>query len=173
MRSGQKLTVACPRQVQTARLWAGEADDVVRQPSRVKHPVTLRLPATLQAPRTVRDALRHELPDAPRGALDDALLLASEVTTNAVLHGRPGGTITVVIDHDHAALSVAIGDEGGPLLVSNWDGPLDSSVQEGGRGLLLLHALAEDWGVVPSSSLPGKVIWFRIKTNGRAGLTAL
>lgn len=95
------------------------------------------------------------------------------MTTNAVLHGRPGGTITVVIDHDQAALSVAIGDEGGPLAASDRDGPWDPSVQEGGRGLLLLDALAEAWGVVPSSSLPGKVIWFRIKTSERAGLTAL
>src|SRR5438093_13764175 len=83
-----------------------------------------------------------------------AILLASELASNAVLHARTAFELTVNIDAD--LVRVEVYDES-PLMPT-----LKSYVAESidGRGLHMIAASAERWGFdsVPS----GKVVWFEL-----------
>jgi two-component sensor histidine kinase len=111
--------------------------------------------------RHVRADLTHVLAGCP--ALDDALLMASELCTNAVVHSRSrdqGGRFTVRVDvrtRDYVWLEV--GDEGGP-----W---LDSGPDDRGHGLDIVAALAGDgnWGIDGDET--GRVVWVRLDWQDR------
>lgn len=92
---------------------------------------------------------------------DVALLLTSELLTNAILHGTPPLTLVATVTgrrvrvevHDGDARSASrVGQRRLQLLAS------DSS--PGGRGLTLVAALSTRWGT--SSSGRGKYVWFEL-----------
>ncbi|MEU9364958.1 ATP-binding protein [Streptomyces avermitilis] len=84
--------------------------------------------------------------------IDDAVLILSELLSNACRHGRPLGDALVGDGDVRAAWRV---DDCGRLTVEVTDGggptrpvPATPSVTaRGGRGLNIITALAEDWGV--------------------------
>lgn len=80
------------------------------------------------------------------------LLCVSELATNALLHGTPPGRgFLVRLRYDPDVLRVEVHDSG-----SAW--PLTPEHQdEGGRGLFVVQALADKWGV--GRRHPGKVVW--------------
>ena len=88
---------------------------------------------------------------------DDVLLCVSELATNALLHGVPPGRcfrLDLGLDTD-GVLRVEVQDSGpGEIGIAD-PGPGPES--EHGRGLLLVAALADDWGVRERD--PGKVVW--------------
>lgn len=91
--------------------------------------------------------------------LDDAELLLGEVLANAVTYGRcPDATIHVQLEDDSLLICVQDTNAHPPVLgIASWD-------DEGGRGLLLVEALAQDWGWVPL--VVGKQVWFRLPVSG-------
>lgn len=100
--------------------------------------------------------VRTTLTDWKLGLLiEDAVLIASELTTNAVHHAKGMG--------DHFELSLRRRDGVLALEVADscqWRMPelhkpalLDLS----GRGLFLVDALSDSWGVRPRD--PGKTVW--------------
>lgn len=111
---------------------------------------------------TARAAVRALLAGSDLAArLDDAELAVSELVTNAVLHGR--APITVVLRLSDGTLRVAVAD-GSP--VSPSFSMLDPTAVTG-RGLMLISATADTWGVDP---LPGgKSVWFELSVDGRDG----
>ena len=93
--------------------------------------------------------------------VDTAALLVSELVTNAVRHALAPFALVVSADAGEVELSVEDGDPRQP--VTRQAEPLDQT----GRGLLLLSALADEWGVRP---LPvGKSIWFRLTHEALPG----
>ncbi|MCX4699500.1 ATP-binding protein [Streptomyces sp. NBC_01352] len=84
--------------------------------------------------------------------IDDAVLILSELLSNACKHGRPLGDALAGDGDVRAAWRV---DTGGRLTVEVTDGggptrpaPATPSVTaHGGRGLNIITALADDWGV--------------------------
>jgi anti-sigma regulatory factor (Ser/Thr protein kinase) len=85
---------------------------------------------------------------------DLAALLASELVTNALCHAR--GRAQVVANPVGDRLRVAIADDSkAPPQLK----PADH-LSEGGRGMLLVDALARSWGV--DVAIDGKVVWFEI-----------
>lgn len=119
----------------------------------------MRLVASPTGPRRARVHVRSILAGALTGeALDDAVLLTSEVVTNAIVHA--GLTAAHVIDLDVGAngdrLWVSVSDPG-PCFVP--DPPVRPPVAPGGRGLNLLALLADRWGVRPG---PPCVVWFEL-----------
>ncbi|MEO5710048.1 MAG: PAS domain S-box protein [Nocardioidaceae bacterium] len=86
--------------------------------------------------------------------LETAVLLTSEVVTNALLHA--GTDIDVGAVLDDAGLRIEIGD-GSPHLPSRRRYAATAGT---GRGLLMLEALVDDWGV--SQHRGGKTVWFRV-----------
>ncbi|MFI6648654.1 ATP-binding protein [Streptomyces sp. NPDC050529] len=109
-----------------------------------------------QARHRMREQLRsHGVSDS---VVDDAVLILSELLSNACRHGRPLGRHTDVGDGDVRAawrvdrtggLTVEVTDGGGPTRPV----PATPSVTaRGGRGLNIISALAEEWGVRDDSS---------------------
>jgi anti-sigma regulatory factor (Ser/Thr protein kinase) len=88
----------------------------------------------------------------PDSVIDDAVLILSELLSNACKHGRPLGDALAGDGDVRAAWRV---DRGGRLTVEVTDGggptrpaPSTPSVTaHGGRGLNIITALADDWGV--------------------------
>src|SRR5579875_3419356 len=86
---------------------------------------------------------------------DDLLVVVSELVTNVVLHARSPIEITMSVGEGAIEVSVADTDDRTPqprLAGEIWD--------EGGRGLALVSALSDDWGVALRS--PGKQVWVRL-----------
>jgi anti-sigma regulatory factor (Ser/Thr protein kinase) len=88
--------------------------------------------------------------------VDTAVLLVSELVTNAIRHARGPCALVVSFAEDSVELSVEDGDPRLPVARGA------TGYEEDGRGLLLLDALAESWGARP---LPagGKAIWFVLR----------
>jgi anti-sigma regulatory factor (Ser/Thr protein kinase) len=87
--------------------------------------------------------------------VDEAVLLASELMSNAVLHARTDVRVTVLA-HEDGSLRVEVADENSRL-------PLTAAPPEdaqSGRGLWLVETLASSWGVERTGE--GKTIWFEL-----------
>lgn len=113
---------------------------------------------TLDAAPVSASRARHVSRDALAGwgvqgdTVHDVLLMVDELVTNAVEHGR--GPVSLRL-HRRNTVVCEVGDVGGELPQRRNRG----SAAESGRGLLLVHALADATGVRPTST--GKVVWFR------------
>jgi anti-sigma regulatory factor (Ser/Thr protein kinase) len=123
--------------------------------------------AAAAARRFVRDTLQTWFINGDatvgHGLVDDAVLLTSELVTNAVVHaGTPvevtckltGGGVEVVVSDGHPARLV-------PEPPENEHIPAERT---SGRGLLLPAALASAWGVTYGQA--AKAVWFRIGQQG-------
>ena len=89
-----------------------------------------------------------------------AVLLTSELVTNALLHSHSrcdGGTITVTLIAVPDGIRAEVIDEGGPG-VPVLRGPLDLS--ESGRGLHLVDTLSARWDYWRDEA--GTVTWFEL-----------
>ncbi|MFI5797177.1 ATP-binding protein [Streptomyces sp. NPDC051677] len=88
---------------------------------------------------------------------DDVQLCVSELATNAVLHGVPPGrgfALHLCLHPTDGVLRVEIHDSGPGEIRAPDHAPPDA---EHGRGLLLVTALADKWGV--GERAPGKFVW--------------
>ena len=126
--------------------------------------------AASKARRLLQGALaRWELDDV-EGLSDTAALLTSELVANAFVHGH--GPIHVVVAVADGALEVGVSDSHPdvPSVPSDErrlgvvDDPASSRsvlwMREGGRGMMLVQRLADEWGTAPSTD--GKQVWFRL-----------
>ncbi|MFF4085792.1 ATP-binding protein [Streptomyces nigra] len=101
-------------------------------------------------------------------------LITAELCANAVRHGRVPGRdfhVRLAAEGDGGRLRVEVSDtraERRPLATSPREPEAES---ESGRGLLLVAALADDWGVTDRRSGPGKTVWAVVGTasSGRGG----
>ncbi len=126
--------------------------------------------AVAAARRFVRETLQSWLAveQAPEGhgLVDDAVLLTSELVTNAVVHA--GTPVQVTCKLADGGLEVLVRDSLPasmvPGLVKDQDVPADST---SGRGLLLPSALASAWGVTYGQA--AKAVWFRMGLAGARG----
>jgi len=88
-----------------------------------------------------------------------AVLLAGELVTNAVIHG--GGRFVLNVEFRSARLRVSVAD-GAPQV------PVvlpTSAFQEHGRGMMLVDALATQWGTDVHDV--GKTVWFELDPSIR------
>jgi PAS domain S-box-containing protein len=115
----------------------------------------VRLPPQPASVSQARAHVRGLLESTGREDLiETAVLLVSEVVTNALLHA--GTDIDVAAVLDDSGLRIEVSD-GSPHLPSRRRYAATSGT---GRGLLMLEALVDDWGV--SQHPGGKTVWFRI-----------
>ena len=88
------------------------------------------------------------------GLRERAVLLTSELATNAVLHARTPFRVSVLLDDD---LTVEVTDGSSEMPHVERE-PLDG---DRGRGLLLVSELASSWG--SRREKDGKTVWFSLR----------
>ncbi len=94
---------------------------------------------------------------------DDILLCVSELATNALVHGvPPGRQFLVFLRYDGDVVRVEVHDSGPGTpriaeIAEIAEEDVDEDEDEGGRGLLLVAALSDKWGVGEREI--GKVVW--------------
>ena len=126
--------------------------------------LVMDLPAAPFSAGVVRRRLRDHLIAVAGLELDSVVLAASEVVTNALLHGE--GRVMVEVRPSPDGVRVEVTDQGsGRPRVRRDHGDED----EGGRGLHIVEMLTSRWGVTPSTSGPGKTVWFELDSRPRAG----
>jgi anti-sigma regulatory factor (Ser/Thr protein kinase)/GAF domain-containing protein len=125
--------------------------------------------AAAAARRFVRETLRSwplpgrdDRPD-PDALIDDAVLLTSELVTNAVVHA--GTSVHVTCRLSAEAVEIVVLD-GRPaqLIPDTLHPPADPAECTSGRGLHLPAQLASAWGVTYAQA--AKAVWFRIGLPG-------
>jgi anti-sigma regulatory factor (Ser/Thr protein kinase) len=97
-------------------------------------------------------------PDHP--CADVAVLLCSELVTNAVVHSdsrHRGATVTVVVADLAESVQVEVTDEGS---ASNIPVVKAEAYAAEGHGLFLVENLADQWGYESEDS--GTTVWFRL-----------
>jgi anti-sigma regulatory factor (Ser/Thr protein kinase) len=108
-----------------------------------------------ESPRLARRFVGDALDDlGARGAADSAVLLVSELVTNAVLHARTEVEVIVAPADESVRVSVVDRSPAMPAQRSF------SATAGSGRGLHLVESVASRWGV--ASRDQGKEVWFEI-----------
>ncbi|ROQ77152.1 hypothetical protein EES39_24785 [Streptomyces sp. ADI92-24] len=118
------------------------------------------LPALRTSARSARDSVRDRLRawKVPGDTCCDAVLLVSELTTNAVLHTDSGQVLCgLTLTGDERRLRIELHDEG-PTPVRPPE-HLAGPCEENGRGLLLVRQIADRWGSAHSTRTEGKFVW--------------
>jgi anti-sigma regulatory factor (Ser/Thr protein kinase) len=96
-----------------------------------------------------------QLRERPRR--DDLELVVSEIVTNAVRHGRPGGELLLAATPKDAFLCVQVTDDG-PGFAPR-PGAM-ASEENGGYGLFLVERLTRRWGVTREAGRTR--VWFEM-----------
>ncbi len=85
-------------------------------------------------------------------------LVITELVTNAIVHAQTDLEVRIRISGPEVYLEVA---DGTPTLVA----PPRSIDATGGRGLVLVAALTDAWGVTEVDHGRGKMVWVRVSRN--------
>jgi anti-sigma regulatory factor (Ser/Thr protein kinase) len=117
-------------------------------------PVELFLARHPSSVGQARKIVRAELDRLYDGEIvENAMILVSELVTNAILHGQ--GTVFLCVAQGRHRVRVEVGDDGPPL----------AGLRDGnGRqrfGIRFLERLADRWGV-ESTGDDGKKVWFEL-----------
>ncbi|MFI1304600.1 ATP-binding protein [Streptomyces sioyaensis] len=95
------------------------------------------------------------------GLIEDSILITSELATNAVLHAKgTGDYFELALRRRNGVLVLEVADS------YQWQMPelhKPALYDLSGRGLFLVDALSENWGVRPRT--PGKTVWAHLALN--------
>ncbi|MDO0924854.1 ATP-binding protein [Streptomyces sp. TG1A-8] len=140
------------------------------QPPPTTHRFAMRFSSTPRGARLARRLCEDRLDTwgVPYGsdAHDTVTLVAAELCANAVRHGHVAGRdfhVLLTADPATATVRIEVSDTRGERLpriplAAPEDGPDGSG--DGGRGLLLVEALADRWGCTArAAGGPGKTVW--------------
>lgn len=118
---------------------------------------------------------------------DDVVLTLSELVTNAVVHAESPATVTMSLTAEYLEVAVSDDSARAPVmrpprvdLNADIEALLDRAARDapdvtpraglhigpagsiaGGRGMLIVDAIADEWGVTARST--GKEVWFRLR----------
>jgi anti-sigma regulatory factor (Ser/Thr protein kinase) len=119
------------------------------------------LPTAGRSPGVARQVARDALASWQLTHLTDtAVLLISELVTNAVLHARAEGSglaLLLEIRGRRLRIEVHDGDLRGPRP------RVPSGLDESGFGFVLVNSLADNWGVRKTAA--GKAVWAELDTR--------
>jgi anti-sigma regulatory factor (Ser/Thr protein kinase) len=119
--------------------------------------LSLELPATSFAPARAREAVRQAARDANVDSDERwrVEMIVTELVTNAVKHG-PGGPVELAIQAGGSGMRGEVADPGPGIQRLELD--RRRATEEGGRGLFLVDALSDSWGLSDDSSR----VWFEV-----------
>ena len=118
---------------------------------------SLTIPGRAEHVREARAFVAKALGDL-HPSLEDAVLLTSELVTNAVMHSAShcaGGTVTVQISESAGGVRVEVADAGSDLSAPVVRGDVYAS---DGHGLFLVQTLSDQWGYLRDDD--GTTVWF-------------
>ncbi|MFF4399072.1 ATP-binding protein [Streptomyces sp. NPDC001480] len=137
-----------------------------------EHEFGMRFTSTPRGARLARRLVSHRLNDwghpYATPANETLTLITAELTANAVRYGHvPGRDFDVQLTLTEDTFRIEVTDTRAEKQPSPAPPALDS-LSESGRGLHLVAALADDWGVNPRPSGPRKTVWaeLRVPTGG-------
>ncbi len=113
--------------------------------------LTTDLPRSPDSVGAARRLVKGHTPSLDSQQRKDAVLMVSELVTNAFLHGL--GAISLQIDADAETVRIEVADEGNVAVA-----PSPEPGTHGGWGLRIVEELADDWGVLDGSTK----VWFRL-----------
>ena len=149
----------------------------------------LELPPSLPAAATARRFATARCSQWGLEALsDDAILTLSELVTNAVVHAATPITVTMSLVGEYLEVAVSDDSPRAPILRParvDLDADIRALIEQtpqelaegtpskglhigpagsiaGGRGLLIVDAVADEWGVAARAT--GKAVWFRLRS---------
>jgi len=114
----------------------------------------LRLAGDAGSVRAARHLVEEALAACPSEVRDTAVLLADEVTTNAVVHGGGWFLLQIDVAHDRLRVEVTDSSPGRPRVLRL------TGEREHGRGMAIVDALASEWGTEHLGT--HKVVWFEL-----------
>ncbi|MFG3349443.1 ATP-binding protein [Streptomyces sp. NPDC048018] len=125
---------------------------------------TIALPFDWRAPASARRVAARWLDDLQGrpGRTADAVLVVSELVTNAVRHTRGPCELTLTLHG--TLLDIAVADQSEELPQTSWESPID---EPGGLGFPLIRALGGRVKVVPA--LGGKTVHVVFDLDSGAG----
>jgi anti-sigma regulatory factor (Ser/Thr protein kinase) len=120
-----------------------------------------------EAVTAARGFVRDMLRDQPPETLEAAELMTSELATNCVRHANTEFEVAI---YAQGPIRIEVRDtgEGRPRVLS------PASQDQSGRGLMIVEAMSESWGVIPASD--GKTVWFTVahpSTSSERGASAV
>lgn len=114
------------------------------------------------SPSRARAVLRPLLDGCAPTRIDEVCVAVTEIIANAVTHG--GGMQFMRIDLGEVDLHVEVADRSTSMPV-----PQQQPSSQGGRGLLLIEALTDSWGVELSGDADApKRVWARFSITATA-----
>jgi len=128
--------------------------------------VTTQLLCVPESARVAREWVSDELGrmyTSLDAAADDVSVVVSELVTNCVQ--TDAHYVALGVDGHHARLTVATTDDAPGLPTRRRASPADPH----GRGLAIVDALADRWGIEPQSH--GKTVWADLALPAGAGAT--
>lgn len=113
-----------------------------------------------EAVTAARMFVRERLHGRPLELIEAAELMTSEVATNCVLHAHTDFELAIDAE-DEIRIEVSDQGPGRPKLLS------PGARQLTGRGLRIVDAMADAWGVDPATQ--GKSVWFTLGASQPPG----
>ncbi|MFG3205814.1 ATP-binding protein [Streptomyces sp. NPDC048192] len=128
---------------------------------------TMRFTSTPRGARLARRLVSHRLNDwghpYTTPVNETLTLITAELSANAVRHGHvPGRDFHVQLTLVEDTFRIEVTDTRAEKQPSPTPASPDP-LSESGRGLLLVAALADDWGVTPRPAAPGKTLWAQLR----------
>ncbi|MET7377601.1 ATP-binding SpoIIE family protein phosphatase [Streptomyces sp. NPDC005526] len=131
------------------------------------------LPGGPLAPGSARALVRTALAEwAQRGhavagrLTEDALVVVSELVTNAVVHAGTDVELACELEPDSGAFVVEVSDHHPSRAPRDTSADPAHQAPEYGRGLRLVAALSEEWGITYRTG--AKTVWARLPAEGGA-----
>jgi serine/threonine-protein kinase RsbW len=124
-----------------------------------------RFPAIAQSVVEARKFVTDSIVHVPREVSDTLLVITSELASNCIRHGAT--MFEVRIDQLPDRILVEAEDDGDGEPVVRSPAPSETS----GRGLQIVKALSDSWGVVRMSRSSGKTVWAVLAIPSATGLS--
>ena len=126
----------------------------------IRRRMRMTLPATSDSVRLARHATRIGLAAWRLDRVEEnAVLVVSELVTNAVRHAKGTDVITLDLQAERTWLRIEVQDTD-----QNWPQPrIPAHSDESGFGFVLVDALACQWGVRETAT--GKAVWAELDTR--------